>query len=149
MRELRILQKQVRALWKIEEGLSPNEREHHQWQVLAMQGGVPHIVGKGGANTFFYKVGADAEMQYALPDKMFAIIDGWLRQSFVTYAIASSRDLTGAPTAHDVEKLKLKVKDKYVGKYIVGVTSDGKCVRLFKLNSGLRNNQWVPFKKGK
>ncbi len=145
MRELRILRKQVQAMWKIEEGLSPNEREHHQWQVLAMQGGVPYIVGKGGANTFFYKVGATEEMQYALPDKMFAIIDGWLREPYVLYAITSSRDFSDAPQSTSLEKLKGKTKDRYVGMYLVGVTSDNRVIRLFKLDKGLRSNQWIPF----
>lgn len=146
MRELRLLRKRVRAMWKLEEDLSPNERENHQWQFLSMQSGVPYLVGKGGANTFFYRIGEKGEMKYVLPDEMFAIMDKWLALDYMLFAITSSRNIEKAPQSNSLETLKANKKDKHVGKFIVGITPDRRVIRLYKLESGLRGNQWVRFK---
>jgi hypothetical protein len=149
MRELRLLRKQVRALWKLEEDLPPNMRENHQWQCLAMQSGIPYLVGKGGANTFFYRIGEKDEMQYALPDDMFSIMDKWLAQDYMMYAITKKRDISNAPQSQSLDKLMKRTDDYYVGYYIVGITQNQSVVRLYTLKSGLRSNQWVPFKPKK
>lgn len=149
MRELRLLRKRIRAMWKLEEDLSPNERENHQWQCLAMQSGVPYLVGKGGANTFFYRIGEKGEMKYVLPDEMFAIMDKWLALDYMLFAITNSRNIEKAPQSNSLDKLKANKKDKHVGKFIVGITPDRRIIRLYKLESGLRGNQWVKFQAKK
>ncbi|AGS82055.1 hypothetical protein O152_gp307 [Pseudomonas phage PaBG] len=149
MRELKLLRKRVKQAWAAEADLSPNERELHQWQFLSMQSNVPYVVGKGAANTFFYRVGTTGEMTYVMPDEMFAIMDKWVNSSFALFAITKTRDIKDAPCSTDINVLLQKTKDKYVGYFIVGITPDQRVVRLHVLKSGLRKNQWVPFKPKK
>lgn len=149
MRELKLLRKRVKAMWAAEADLSPNERELHQWQFLTMQSNVPYLVGKGGANTFFYRVGESGETKYAMPDEMFTILDKWVNSNFALFAITKSRDIKDAPCATDINALLKKTKDKYVGYFIVGITPDQRIVRLHVLKRGLSKNQWVPFKPKK
>ena len=63
MKQLALLNRRVRAMWKLEAELPPQERELHSWQFTATQGGVTYLVGKGSANTFFTRVD-EGEIEY-------------------------------------------------------------------------------------
>lgn len=148
MRELKLLRKRVKTMWAMEADLSPNERELHQWQILAYQTSIPYLVGKGGANTFFYRIG-EGQMQYAMPDEMFAILDKWLGAEYVSFTISKTKNLGNAPIRSTKEAFLKVTKDKYLGYYLIGLKSNGDLARLYKLEQGLKGNQWVPFKAKK
>lgn len=149
MSELKVLRKQVKALWAIEEKLSPNERVHHQWQIVATQGKLTYLVGKGDANTFFWSKNG-AEMQYGYPEQAFQVIDSWMKASYTVYAITKSRDWSKSKAISSKEdELLLITDDRYVGRYLVGVTADQRVIPLYRLEKGLRGNQWVKHKRKK
>jgi len=144
---LKVLRRQVKALWKLEEDLPPKQRERHQWQLVAVQNEVPYLVGKGGANTFFYKVGNGNEMQYGLPDDVLAVIDKWCGERYVMYGITKSRQWERAKRkTKDLASLQTRTPDKFIDSYIVGLNSDGTLDRLFVLKRGFDANRWVPVK---
>jgi hypothetical protein len=80
---------------------------------------------------------------------MFSIMDKWLAQDYMMYAITKKRDISNAPQSQSLDKLMKRTDDYYVGYYIVGITQNQSVVRLYTLKSGLRSNQWVPFKPKK
>ncbi len=146
MQALRLLRKQVRALWKLEETLPPEQRTMHSWQLVAMQSDVPYLVGKGGANTFFYRIGTKGEMTHVMPDEMMAVLDKWTADRYVVYAITRSTLAKAKRQSKSLQELKERVHSKYCGYFIVGVGSDGKLTKLFTLKTGLTSNVWVPVK---
>lgn len=147
MRELKLLRKRVKAMWKMEEELSPPERKLHQWQFLSTQTGIPYLVGKGDANTFFYKIGEKGEMQYVMPDKMFAILDKWCGEKYVMYAIARNSNVKKAKRQSKVlADLLKRTHSKYADYHIVGITADSRVDKLYSMKTGLTANQWVPLK---
>lgn len=147
MNALKHLRKQAKALWKLEEAMPPKDREKHTWQLTANQGGVMYLFGKGGANTFFWRVGEKAKPEYAMPDEAFAVLDKWASDKFAVYAITKSPKLQKAKRqSKSVEDLKSRTHSKYSGHYIVGFNADGTCVRLFTFRTGLTGNEWVPVK---
>lgn len=147
---LRLLRRQVRAAWKLEENLPPDERELSSWQFVARQGDVLYLVGKGGHNTFFYRIGEKGEVQYLMPDEMFVILDKWTADRYVRYAITKGTDFAAfeksKKQARTMAELQRYVDDKYIGRYIVGLTNDGRVARILTLKSGLTRNDWVPAK---
>jgi hypothetical protein len=145
MRELQLLRKRVKTLWKMEEGLSPNERRLHQWQVSATQAGIMYTVGKGDANTFFYAVNGN-DMKFVMPDVMLKLLDDWTNSDYVAYTITKKKDISGMPLRTSPAAFLKVTKDKYLGYYIVGIKSNGDIVRLHKLEGGLQGNHWVKFK---
>lgn len=147
MNALKHLRKQVRALWKLEEAMPPDQREQHTWQLTANQAGVLYLMGKGGANTFFYRIGEKGELKYVMPDEAFAILDKWTADRYVMYAITKSKKLAKAKRqSKNIEELKGRTHSKYSGHHIVGFNADGSCIRLFTFRTGLTGNEWVPVK---
>lgn len=145
MKHLKLLRKQVKAAWKLEEDLPPKLRESHQWQFLAFQNKVPYLVGKGGANTFFYKVGEKGKMEYGLPDEVFAVIDKWCGDQYVMYAITRSKNIAKARrTSRNLQELLARTHSKYADYYITGLRVDDTMVRLYVMMSGLMGkHKWV------
>lgn len=147
MKQLALLNRRVREMWKLEAELPPQERELHSWQFTATQGGVTYLVGKGSANTFFTRVD-EGEIEYMLPDDCFAKIAAWMQSKYVAYAITKSKRLERAfLRGNSVEDLKQHTDPELEGYYIVGFTPLGTAKRLYKLTAGLRKMQWVKFKK--
>ena len=148
MRELKLLRRQVRSAWALEKDLPPAEREKMQWQFLAMQSGVPYLVGKGGANTFFYRIGEKGNMEYLMPDDMFALMDKWTADRYVLFAITKSKKIEKAKRkSKDVKDLLKRTNIKYAEYFIVGLTPEGELVRLYSFKTGLTGNAWVPIKQ--
>lgn len=142
------LRAQVKASLEREAKLSPAERKNQQWQFLTNVSGVYYLVGKGGANTMFYQIGAEGERKFAKPKEMLDIISGWAGAKFAMYAICKKPSKFSHGPFHDI-KQALEVVDAPKGSYIVGLTSDSKTIRLYKLKSGLMEDQWVKFKPKK
>lgn len=149
MEQIRTLRRRVKAIWKQEEDLPPQIRKLFQWQMLAYQNGVPYLVGKGDANTFFYKVGEKGEMGYALPDEMFDVIDSWCATKFLYYVLVKGTKVSKKFRASSVSALTKLTKDKFVGCTIEGVTPTGEREILMKLKGGLTGNTWVATKQRK
>lgn len=147
MKQLALLRKRVRAMWKLEADLPPQEREHHSWQFTATQGGVTYLVGKGSANTFFTRI-EEGELKYMLPDACFALMDEWLGSKYVMYLLTKSKNPAKAKMrSTTIDALKVVTDTEFTGYYIVGLTPLGEVVRLYKLTAGLRKNQWIKFKR--
>lgn len=148
MQALKLLRRQVRSMWKLEEDMPPKARENHQWQFVAIQSGVPYLVGKGGANTFFYKIGANGEMKYGMPDEVFAVLDKWTAARFVVYGISRGKDLERPRrTSETLADLTRRLHDKYDKCFIFGLTSEGERVKLYSFKRGLMGNEWIKLGK--
>lgn len=145
---LKLLRKRVVQAWKLEETLSPEERRQHSWQFVSRQGGVPYLVGKGDANTFYYSVNGKT-IKYLMPDDMFALMDTWVKKPYVSYVLTKSKNIEKAPIATNVKTLLKKTQSKYIGYYIAGITSTGKLVKLYKLEKGLMSSEWIKVSKKK
>lgn len=144
MQALKLLRRQVRSTWKLEEELPPKVRENHQWQFVAIQNGIPYLVGKGGANTFFYRIGEKGKMEYLMPDDMFAILDKWTADKFVIYGISKGSNLNKTRrTSKSLQDLLNRTHDKYKGCSIIGLTAEGERKRLYVFKRGLMGNEWV------
>lgn len=142
MEQIKTLRKRIRAIWKQEEDSPPQVRKLFQWQMLAYQNGIPYVVGKADANTFFYQVGSDGVMEYVMPDKMFEVMDSWCSSRYLYYSIAKGSKVSKKLRADDPNNLLKRTHDKYAGCYIVGVSTTG-VERLYKLKQGLTGNMWV------
>lgn len=139
------LRAQVKASLEREAKLSPNERRMFQWQFFATVNNVTYIVGKGGANTMFYMVG-EGERKLLSPADMLDKISEWASSKFSMYAVCKKPSAFSHGPFPNI-KQALAVKDAPKKSYIVGLTPDRKVVRLYKLKSGLMQDEWVPFKK--
>ena len=140
------LRSQVKACLEKEAKLSPNDRKKHQWQFLTTLNGVTYIVGKGGANTMFYSVG-NGERKLCHPKEMLDIISSWGKAKYAMYAIGKKRDAYTHGPSEDIDTLLEEQGEP--GEYIVGMTSDGKVVRLYEAKKGISSTIWVPFERKK
>jgi hypothetical protein len=143
-----VLRRQVRALWRLEEDMSPKKREAFSWQLVAAVGKMVYLVGKGGANTFFYKIGENGKLKYVMPDTMLSILDGWCMPSFVSYAIVRrvNGDMKTVRSSLVVKDLLARTQSKYSGCRIVGYAHDGAVTPLYKFKNGLFGSSWVTMK---
>lgn len=145
MDELRLLRKRVIAAWNAESRLTPEQRRLHSWQFVARQADVPYLVGKGDANTFFYSVNGE-EVKYLMPNEMFEVMDSWVGGKYVCYAITKTRKIKESRKSTDLSRLLKKKQDKFIGYYIVGITPDGRLMKLYTMTKSLVGNEWVPCK---
>lgn len=118
---LKILNRQFRALMNIEQTLSPAQRKLNQFQLLATEGLITYIVGKGGANTIFYSVN-QGERKLCYPDEMLAILKEWT--STVTCAVFRNDKRISKPTT-DVKRILAVTNAKYLRCTINELSGDG------------------------
>lgn len=152
MNVFRVLHSQVKKSLLEESRLSEDERRCFQWQFLASVGGVTYLVGKGGANTCFYRVGDTGEIQYCHPQPLLDIIKSWGGSEYAMYAVVKNKPGCGvAGPFPDLEEAKdyipddIKKGDKF---YILGYTPESKSKRLFVLSSSLKGHSWKKFVSG-
>lgn len=132
----------TRGLLKVESTHSEKQRKAQQWQLLFSIDGTQYIVGKGGVNTTFYKVG-DGERKLCYPEELLTFLEALTRKKYSSYAIYSKDGKpleTGIMTEADALKKKASV-----GSYIVAL-NDGKKIRLFIMQAGIFKPVWQPFK---
>lgn len=143
---LNVLRKQVRALLSTEAGMSIDQRKCFEWQLLVHVGDVPYVVGKAGANTMYFRVGApkegvDPEVMY--PEEMLALIDGWCKASYAVFQIRVGKNVVLDGLETEDAALKKKPKQYEKNMHIVGVKANGQVDDLHVLKSGLNGMHWV------
>jgi hypothetical protein len=152
MNVFRVLHTQVKRALLEESRLSEDERRQFQWQFLATVGSTTYLVGKGGANTCFYRVG-EQEMQYCHPQPLLDIIKSWGGSKYAVYTIVRNKPGNGlAGPFPDLEMAKDYIPDEDEVDsgtvYIVGHTPDNKSKRLFVLTPSLKGYSWKKFVQG-
>jgi len=139
------MKQKVFRLLEAEAKMNVAERRAQQWQLLfQIDGHGQYIVGKGGVNTMFYKVG-DAERELCLPADLLDKIDTWVALAGqITYCIM--RD--GKVIKRNLSESEAKTyKKAQVGDYLCSI-SDGKRRRLMKMSKGLMGKSaWKPYEK--
>lgn len=147
MNHLKNLYDKVRRCLLLEADLTEQQRTHHQWQFIVTLGSITYVVGKGGANTMFYKIG-DNEIKYCLPTEMLDKILEWSRRTYVRYAIVNTEN--NQVMSHANLDVILKKLPKKFGKYnIVGVTASDTTDTLYKLTQALGTLAWQPIDTAK
>jgi len=142
----KVLHDQVKGALLKEASLTPEERKIFQWQFLATVAGVTYLVGKGGANTMFYRLN-DEEMQYKYPDEMLEIVKSWLGEKYSSYSLYKGKK-KGKKSYASLKQIKDKVPSNYSANlYIVGETKEGTKTRLFKLHDTLEGLKWMTHDK--
>jgi hypothetical protein len=137
-----ILFNQVKSALDKESSLSPSERKLFQWQFLLTVAGISYLVGKGGSNTMFYKIG-DTDLSYDYPENMLNLIKSWSKRKFVSYSWFKGSK-RGKTIYYSEKEAKSKVpKSFYSDFYIVGETKEGKKIKLFKLHQTLSDLKWI------
>lgn len=139
------LRQQVKSCLEREAKLNPEQRKKHQWQFVTTVGGVPYIVGKGGANTMFYQVGAQGKRELCMPVAMLDIISSWAGAKYAVYAVGRRKDCYSNGPFQDLNQAL--DCDGDTGEYIVGITTEGKVHRLYVMKKGISKSKWVKFKK--
>lgn len=146
MNPFKILHDQVKGALTKEASLSPEERKLFQWQFLVTVANLTYLVGKGGANTMFYRIN-DGEMKYEYPDKMLDIVKSWSGEKYSAFALYKGKK-KGKKTYATLEEAKGKLPKDFVNNlYIVGETKEGKKTRLFKLHDTLSGVKWIDHEK--
>jgi hypothetical protein len=141
------LRAQVKSALEREAKLNPSERACHQWQFLTTVNTVIYIVGKGGANTMFYSIGIKGERKLCMPVDMLDIITSWASLKFTAYAVCRRRnDYIHGPC---LSLNRLLLTDPPVDTFIVGLTPEGKVIRLYTYVKGLRCSSWERFTENK
>lgn len=141
------LRSQVRACLEKEAKLPPDERRKHQWQFLTTVAGMTYIVGKGGANTMFYMIGTEGERKLCHPEEMLQIISKWGGAKYAMYAVCKTpKHFTHGPFPELNQALNV---DADPGSYLVGLTVEGKVIRLYQMKQGLKSSKWCEFKRKK
>ena len=146
MNPFKILHDQVKGALTKEASLTPEERKLFQWQFLVTVAGVTYLVGKGGANTMFYRIN-DGSMEYKYPDEMLEIVKSWSGEKYSSYALYKGKK-KGKNTYATLDDVRGKVPKEYKSNlYIVGETKEGKKTRLFKLHDTLEGLKWIAHDK--
>lgn len=144
--QLRHLLTKAKYLLYLESKLRPEECALHQWQLLATHGNVLYIVGKGGANTCFYKIGDD-ERQICYPNDLIEFLTKLAAQKYSSYSIYTKDKKLVKKGLNTLDKA-LAIIPKSSGMWIVGISStDNVKRRLYYSVSGLRANDWVKYQK--
>lgn len=143
---LSVLRKQVRALLSSEAGMSIDQRKCFEWQLLVHVGDVPYVVGKAGANTMYFRIGApkegvDPEVMY--PEDMLALIDGWCKSVYAVFQIRVGKTVVLDGIETEDAALKKKPKQYENNMHIVGVKANGQVDDLHMLKNGLNGLRWV------
>lgn len=142
MNHLKNLYEKVRRSLLLESDLTEQQRTHHQWQFIVTLGSITYVVGKGGANTMFYKIG-DNEIKYCLPTEMLDKILDWSRRTYVRYAVVDSSGKQ--VTSHaNLDAMLKKFPKKFNTYNIVGITASDKMEPLYKLTRALGSFAWQP-----
>jgi hypothetical protein len=137
------LRTQIKSCLEKEARLSPSERKQHQWQFITTVNSVTYMVGKGGANTMFYSIGIEGKRHLCMPKEMLSIISSWVGSKYPMYAIGKKK---GAYTHGPNPSIDtLLEEDPNTGSFIVGLTHEGKAIRLYRYEAGMMGNQWVKF----
>lgn len=132
----------VRALLKIEASHSKEDRASQQWQLLFDIDNTQFMVGKGGVNTTFYKVG-DTQRILCYPNELLEFLESLTRRKYATFAICNKGGRI-VKSGLLSEKAAL-AKNAPVGFYIVAM-ENGRKVRLFVRKSGVfGDNLWQPY----
>lgn len=146
MNPFKILHDQVKASLNKEANLTPEERKVFQWQFFATVAGVTYLVGKGGANTMFYRIN-EGEMQYKYPDEMLEVIKSWSGEKYVSFSLFKGKK-KGKKTYATIDEAKSKLPKTFSENlFIVGETKEGKKTRLFKLHETLNGLKWIAHDK--
>lgn len=133
----RILRKQVRAMFESEAGLTPEQRQAIEWQIMMNIGGTVYTVGKVHSNTAFVRVGKDAEPQSMYPDEMLELLTSWSQSNYVDFLICRDNEVF-AQGFETVEQALAKTPLKFLkGVTISGLKSNGQKVDLYVLKKGL------------
>ena len=143
---LSVLRKQVRALLATEEGMNIDQRKCFEWQLLVHVGAVPYVVGKAGANTMYFRIGAPkegVEPEVMYPDEMLALIDGWCKSTYAVFQIRVGSEVALDGIETEDAALKKKPKTFQKNMHIVGVKANGQVDDLHVLKSGLNGLHWV------
>ena len=136
------LRSKVRALFTLEDKLTPEEKANQQWQLLTQVSGLNLIVGKGGVNTAFYVLG-DNERQICYPQDLLDFLETLSKAKFPVYKVMYSRSRIEGVYTSEKEAKASPVLD---GAFIVGVTFEGKLKKLYSGSKGLMKKQWLPIK---
>ena len=143
MNQLKHLLAKVRALFALESKLTNEQKGMHQWQLLTEYGGVQYVVGKGGINTAFYKIG-DEERQVCYPEELIIFLTNLTKQKYASFAICNKQKQVVYGPFPELGKCKGKVPKK-PGFYIVGIDERKKLHRLYYNVVGLSSTDWVKF----
>jgi hypothetical protein len=142
---MRHLLDKVKRLLASEASLTAEECKQNQWQLLTTYGNLLYIVGRGGANTCFYKIG-DSERQVCYPDELVNFLTNLISQKYASYSVYSKeRKLIkrGFISLDDA----LAYTPSGAGMWIVGITPDNRKRKLYYSVSGLRSNDWIRLEK--
>ena len=137
--QLQHLYAKCKALLNLESRLSAQEVELNQWQLFANHNGLQYIVGRGGANTCFYKIG-EAERKVCYPQELLDFLKQRASDKFVSYSIYTKDKKLVKRNILSLDDA-LATKPKYAGMWLVGVTPTGK-KRLYFSVAGLKANEW-------
>lgn len=138
----RAMLSKVKALLKVEAQHNAEERKAQQWQLLFEIDGTQWIIGKGGVNTTFYQIGS-AERVLLYPDELLNFLESNVRSKYSSYSVVNSKGVV-RKSGFTSESSALKVQAK-LGYYIVGHSGEGP-VKLYKRQSGVFKDEWVPYK---
>lgn len=140
---LKHLLAKTKALFSLEGKLQNADKEKHQWQLYMNVGGLQFIVGKGGINTAFYKIG-DEERQVCYPHELVTFLTKLAKRKHVAYAVyTKDKKCIFGPTL-ELETC-LKFKKCKPGAFIVGINEHNKLLRLYYSSPGLHALQWLKF----
>jgi hypothetical protein len=143
---LKLLLTKAKYLLYLESKLSAHECALHQWQLLATHGSVLYIVGKGGANTCFYKIGDD-ERQVCYPNDLIEFLTKLAAQKYSSYSIYTKDKKLVKKGINTLDKA-LAIGPVGSGMWIVGLSStDNVKRRLYYSVSGLKSCDWVKYQK--
>ena len=150
MNLFKVLHDKVKKSLLQETKLSEDERRLFQWQFLSKIGNVNYLVGKGGANTMFYRVGDVGDPSYCYPEEILAIIKSWSKSEYSAYTI--DVDVMGTCVAGPFVKLE-EAKDFIPDNskrpyYIIGHKTDGSSEKVFILKKSLQGLSWVKYDAG-
>ena len=143
--QLKHMLTKAKYLLYLESKLAAEDVAQNQWQLLASHHGVIYIVGRGGANTCFYKIG-DQERQICYPNDLVKFLTKLASQKYASYSVYSKERKLLKKGFISLDEA-LAYKPKGAGMWIVGVTQDNKKRKLYYSVSGLRSNDWVKVEK--
>lgn len=142
MNHITHLRKQVKTAILAESKMTPEERRMHQWQFLCTIGDITYLVGKGGANTMFYRIG-DGELFHEYPEALLEKMKLWGLEKYVHYSIVDPDTQKIIKHSADIEVVLAKKPKKYKKYRIFGSLPNGKYEPLYELRSSMVGYNWV------
>ena len=130
----RYLLSSVRAMLKQKVKLGVDDRKRLSWMILAEFAGTKMLVGKGGANTFFWTFGS-GDRQIGYPNELLGLLERLGRQKHVLYMLIDAAKTKTEKFSLD-ELLEAKPRR---GDVVFSVSMDGVQAPLYRARLNIKN----------